>query len=225
MGLDREESGLYYNSVFFFQKGGEGFSCYDKRILLPFAEAFPGNWGRSLSRLYGIEDFFVKGEKAVLFDGYIIPSICYEELFSDLMRDGRVLGGKLFVNVTNDGWYPNSSLPEQHFVQGLIRSVENGIPLIRSCNTGVTAAVDSLGRVVARFGEKGEDFQSTFGCLDVRVPKKKQDTLFSFWGNKFILSLCCISIIFNKIVFNKMCFYFRKINVFSKIGLDENLKN
>ena len=79
----------------------------------------------------------------------ISPSICMEEMYSFIVRGGRLLNADLLLNITNDGWYPNSRLPKQHFDHGRIRAVENGLPLVRACNTGVTGAVDALGREIA----------------------------------------------------------------------------
>src|SRR5690606_27562937 len=79
--------------------------------------------------------------------------ICYEETFGNLMRENKQLGASLLVNLTSDVWYPNSSLPWQHFDHARLRTVEMGLPLVRACNTSVTASLDSLGRVEGVLGD------------------------------------------------------------------------
>ena len=155
---------------------------YDKRILLPLAEMLPCEWLQPLSRLYGITSFFTKGMGPQVIDG-ILPSICYEELFSHLFVKGCKQGGLLCVNITNDGWYPKSVLAEQHFTQGLLRAVEIGRPLVRACHTGITAGVDALGRLVRRL-------ETCEGALVVCVPKQIYITLFSFYGDLPLLVFC-----------------------------------
>lgn len=191
-GLDYEEGdGFFYNSMFCFQPAGEFPLRYDKRVLLPLAEYMPFSFLSSLSQYYGITDFFSKGSQAVVFPGAVAvgPSICYEELFSSLMRESKKKGADLFVNISNDGWYPFSRLSEQHFTQGLIRSVENGIPLVRACNIGITGAVDCFGRVVALLQDREE------GCLFVKVPSAQYKTGFSFWGEAPLVAFSCLFVL------------------------------
>ena len=99
----------------------------------------------------------------------------------------------MLVNLTNDNYYPYSSLPEQHFAHARLRTVENGRPLLRSCNTGVTAAIDSFGRILARFGKRGEEFKS--GVLECAFVPYTYKTLYSLWGDWGIVTLCLIILI------------------------------
>ncbi len=187
-GLDyQDKMGDFYNSAFCFEPDRASFpKRYDKRVLLPLAECMPFSCLTALSKYYGIKDFFTQGKQAEVFaleDSLLLsPSICYEELFPSLMREGRKEGAELFVNLSNDGWYPSSKLPMQHFTQGLIRSVENGVPLVRACNTGVTGAVDALGRVVEILKGVDGDVENVSGCLLVSLPKEHHVTGFVLWG-------------------------------------------
>ena len=166
----------------------------------------PFSYLKGLSQYYGIEDFFTSGSESEVFSVpfLISPSICYEELFPALIRKGRKKGSELFVNLSNDGWYPSSKLPMQHFTQGLIRTVENGVPLIRACNTGVTGAVDSLGRVIAKLQDESGDVEKVSGCLLVKVPLDVHKTGFVLWGEAplivfcFFFVLCVAYIQYNK---------------------------
>lgn len=186
-GLDLSKQGQNYNSAVFFSPRNE-LQHYDKRVLLPLAEYMPFAILQRLSQWYGIQDFFTPGVEAKVFGKFSIsPSICYDELFSSLMREGKKKGAKVFVNITNDGWYPSSRLPEQHFTHGLIRSVENGVPSVRACNTGVTAIVDSVGRVVARLEKPGE---ASSRSLWAEFSLCQHATVFSFLGETPLLFFC-----------------------------------
>lgn len=99
------------------------------------------------------------------------------------------------VNVTNDGYFPNSMLPKQHFDHGVLRAVENGIPIIRSCNTGITGAVDSFGRVIKLLATENGDTEKIAETLHVIVPILEYPTLYTFWGDAFILEICILSVL------------------------------
>lgn len=192
-GLDYSDpNGKNFNSAFYLTPHGWISERYDKQILLPLAEYLPFDFLRPLAKWYGIHDFFSRGNGAKIF-GRKIPfsvAICYEETFSEIMREGRKKGAGLFITITNDNYYPNSSLHEQHFTHARLRAVENGIPLLRACNSGVTAAVSSLGETIGRFGEGLPFFQNQEGTLSCRVPIYRYATLFSFWGDAGIISIC-----------------------------------
>lgn len=195
MGLDHtNDKGESYNCAFHVSPGLSDLSRYDKRVLMPLAEYLPFRWLGPLVKYYGVTGFFTPGKKAVVFEGKVplSASICYEETFPHKVREGRLNGAKLLVNVTNDGWYPFSRLSSQHFEHAKFRAIENGIPLVRSCNTGVTAAIDSLGKCVDRMEECGAGKLPQKGALYASVNLYEYPTLFLFWGNGGILTLCCL---------------------------------
>lgn len=200
IGLDAEENEKNFNAAFHFIPHHQEIFRYEKRVLLPLAEYLPFSFLKPLVARYGILNFFSHGKEAKVTQGKhpMSLSVCYEECFPHVMREGKRKGAKLFVNVTNDGWYPYSQLPEQHFTHGRVRAIENGVPLLRACNTGVTAGVDSLGRTIARF-ENGEgNFELEKGALYVPVDLYSYLTLYSVWGDAFILILSLISLVFLK---------------------------
>ena len=102
----------------------------------------------------------------------MLPLICYEANFpGDIVpRDERP---GWIVNLTNDGWFGISTGPYQHLQQARLRAVEEGLPLVRSANTGITAVIDPVGRIVAHLG------LGTEGVLDSALPKPVSPTLFS----------------------------------------------
>ena len=103
------------------------------------------------------------------------------------MRLRRKNGAKLFINITNDAWFPKSKLPKKHFDHGKIRSVENGVPIIRACNTGVTVGVDCFGKVLKKLEVKNILTERVAGTLYVDLPLNNYLTLYTLWGDKFIV--------------------------------------
>lgn len=198
IGLDHDdERAVAYSSAFYARPFKNSLDRYDKRILVPLVEYLPFSFLAPLVKGYGISEFFTRGEEAKIFDGKIpmSVSICYEETFPQNVREGRLKGAKMLINVTNDGWYPFTLLPSQHYEHAKFRAVENGAPLLRACNTGISAAVDSLGRLVGKLDERSQppserSLQS--GVLIAKINPYEYSTPFTFWGNGGILSLSLI---------------------------------
>jgi apolipoprotein N-acyltransferase len=185
VGLDRETGLANYNSIISFERGKTP-EIYDKRILLPLAEYVPFSWMRQYSQSYGVNDFFSPGVEAkVLGRNKAFASVCYEELFPELMRAAKRMGAKMIINSTNDGWFPKSKLSEQHFSQGILRAVENGIPLIQCSATGATAIVDAMGQVIEKLPHP------YIGSIYTKVLFKQHFTLFSYIGHAPILWMSC----------------------------------
>ncbi|HSX03128.1 MAG TPA: apolipoprotein N-acyltransferase [Rhabdochlamydiaceae bacterium] len=199
IGLDYNDSKkqLNYNSAFQFCPKKEALARYDKRILIPLAEYLPFKWLYPLVKSYGITDFFTHGEENNLFDGCLplSVSICYEETFPHLVREGRLKGAKLLVNLTNDGWYPRSKLAQQHFDLARLRAVENGVTLVRSCNTGITGAIDCTGRILTQLPEYGLNGRPFVGAAKVQINTYNYPTLYTFWGNWGIIGACLFFIL------------------------------
>ena len=174
---------------------------YEKRILVPMGEYIPFAFCRELAARYGVAGSFTSGSEAKVmsYKGILFsPSICYEETFGDVIREGRQKGSQLLVNLTSDVWYPNSRLPRQHFDHARLRTVENGVPLIRACNTGVTGAIDSLGKVVAVLGgEEPEAVEWVPDALLTEVPAYTYSTLYSRVGDKLIIGISFFAILFS----------------------------
>lgn len=179
----------YFSSAFLFESHKPGFEKrYDKRVLVPMGEYIPFKFCRDLAKSYGIQGSFTCGEEAKVFQGCNAPfglSICYEETYANLMRENRAKGAKYLVNLTSDVWYPNSDLPRQHLDHARLRTVEGGYPLLRSCNTGVTTAIDSLGRTIDEL-----DGEWTQGALKVKVPLYNYSTLYTLTGDTLLMGFC-----------------------------------
>ncbi len=202
VGLDGTEGDVHYSSAFF--ASNERMDRYDKQILLPLAEYLPFKSLIELTKKYGISQFFTHGQGSKLFQSKvrISTSICYEETFGRIMRQGRNKGAELFVNVTNDNWYPGSRLPKQHFDLARAQAVANGLPLVRACNAGVTAAIDSLGHEVAILSDWNKA-----DVLTAQVPLYSIWTLYAFWGDLGIIVLSMFFLTITVII-NRKSFLF-----------------
>jgi apolipoprotein N-acyltransferase len=152
-GIRRNETEgktIYNNSVFFFDK--DRVSIYDKLHLVPFGEYFP------LKTLFkpidyyffkGAEDF-TAGESPVLFtkDKFsIAPMICYESMYSSMVRAQALLGSDIITVVTNDSWFGSTKGPYQHMASDVFRAVEFRKPVIRAAQSGISACIDSGGHI------------------------------------------------------------------------------
>lgn len=201
---DRKGKRHYFSSAIYFTPLKEDeyrHRRYEKRILVPMGEYIPFSFCRNLAAQYGVFGSFTPGKEAVVWgnDGCRFGvSICYEEIFGDMMRENRIKGATLLLNLTSDAWFPQSKLVRQHFEHARLRTVENGIPLTRACNTGITACVDALGRDVAVLGDSDDEREKLSGALYVDVPMYHYRTLYSQFGDRLIIgfSLLCILLFF-----------------------------
>lgn len=188
----------YYSSALYTIPSKEEFKPfkrYEKRILVPMGEYIPFSFCRELAASYGVTGSFSPGQEAKIFSAKVPfgTSICYEETFGHLMRENRLRGSELLVNLTSDVWYP--TIAQQHCDHARLRTVENGIPLIRACNTGITTAFDSLGRELAVLGETAHEKIWTPGVLYVQVPVHSYHTLYSILGDYLILTISLLGIV------------------------------
>jgi apolipoprotein N-acyltransferase len=148
----RREDGSYslYNSASFFKADGAYGGRYDKIHLVPFGEYVPFKpffffTGHLLDGLP-----FVPGTQRRVFDtgGHSFGVfICYESIFGDEIRQFVSAGAQVLVNVSDDGWYGDTSAPWEHLDMARMRAIENDRWLLRATNTGVTAAIDPEGRI------------------------------------------------------------------------------
>lgn len=186
-----------YNSAYHVQPFVHGYHRYDKQVLVPLSEYLPLQMLRSFVAQFGITSFFTPGKESKTLPGKIplFVSICFEEGFGHIVRRGREGGAKIFVNITNDGWFPSSRLPIEHFNLGRVRAVENGVALLRSCNTGITAAVDPFGRTVAILPEVDYLGTTVSGLLTGKVSCYSTKTIYGFFGEALILSISSIGVI------------------------------
>ncbi|WP_117195370.1 apolipoprotein N-acyltransferase [Rhizobium terrae] len=159
----------FYNSIYVIDGEGQIVSASDKVHLVPFGEYVPYE---DLLRNLGIPDaiampggFTAAPARAMLTlpgGRLFYPLICYEAIFPEEIS-GDVERTSALLNVTNDGWFGATPGPYQHFQQARIRAVENGLPLIRAANTGISAVVDPIGRLM-----RGVDYNQK-GVMDATL--------------------------------------------------------
>jgi apolipoprotein N-acyltransferase len=190
-----EERVRYYNAVQVLSDDGTIAASYDKTHLVPFGEYLPGTFDAVLRGL-GLREFVrVPGgfEPGGTRETLAVPglppgaaTVCYEAIFP-----GAVLPPgprpEWILNVTNDAWFGNTPGPRQHFAQSRLRAVEEGVPLVRAANSGISAVVDPFGRVTAALPLDVAD------VIDSGLPRALPPTLFSLIGNVLCgaMFLCC----------------------------------
>jgi apolipoprotein N-acyltransferase len=162
----------YFNAIQVIASGGHILDSYDKVHLVPFGEYLP--FQTAFDRL-GMRQFvhvpggFEAGSKSRLLvvPGLpaVAPLICYEAIFPGEVVPAEAPRPGLLLNVTNDGWFGATIGPYQHFAQARLRAIEEGLPLIRAANTGISAIVDPYGRVLAELPLGAE------GVLDGGLPQ------------------------------------------------------
>lgn len=136
--------------------GGDVALRYHKVQLVPFGEYVPLGpvftlGGRVAAKLVREVSDFVPGTEPVVgeVDGHLVGGyICYEAIFPGLVRRFAARGAELLINVTNDAWYGTTSAPHQHLAMAALRAVENRRYMVRAANTGITAVVDPVGRIL-----------------------------------------------------------------------------
>ena len=154
-----------YNSLLVVDDQGGVIGSYDKIHLVPFGEYLPfQSFLESLGfmQLTGVRGGFAvgKGPRLLTVPGAppASPLICYEIIFPDEVTDRAARPGWL-LNLTNDAWFGSSAGPYQHFHQAQVRAIEQGLPVARAANTGISAVIDPYGRILAEIGlgERGVD--------------------------------------------------------------------
>jgi apolipoprotein N-acyltransferase len=172
-----------FNAAFLFTPDGHWTGTYHKQKLVIFGEYIPlVRWLPFVKWFTPITDSFAAGSQPVQFEINIEPErnnvgvqvsawpantlkrelqratasplICYEDMFPQVARKAVRDDTDFLVNLTNDGWFGDSAEQWQHMAGGVFRAVENGVPLVRCCNNGVTCWIDAHGRVRDIFRDK-----------------------------------------------------------------------
>lgn len=169
-----------YNASFLFSPGNNSFpDRYIKKHLVPFSERIPFDEIFPILNYVdlGEGDFVAGKETPVYLPSLWTPYICYDAIFGDLVREAIRNGSRLMVNITNDGWFGRSTAPYQHLNLIRYRAIENGMPVARLANSGVSAFIDQYGH----YDGNTEIF--TDRVVQRKVPLKTRDTLYSRIGD------------------------------------------
>lgn len=180
-----------YNAIQVVDDQGVIVASYDKVHLVPFGEYLPGFLdklirGLGLSEFVSVPGGFSAGTRRAPLTVRGLPPaaalICYEVIFPGaVMPQGPRPG--FMLNLTNDGWFGQTSGPYQHLAQARLRAVEEGLPLVRVANTGVSAVIDGYGRITGRLPLGRE------GVLDASLPRHLPVTLYAQFGDVFFACL------------------------------------
>lgn len=184
LGVQRSDGLRYFNSMITLDQNGAVTQTYDKHHLVPFGEYIPlgdilgelGWHGLAARQGYG----YSSGRGAQLLDfgalGRALPLICYEAVFAHDVNAAPERPDFL-VQITNDAWFGRGAGPRQHLAQARMRAAEQGLPLARAANTGISAMIDPYGRIIAALP------LNVAGFVDAPLPAPLNATLYSRTGD------------------------------------------
>jgi len=188
----RSSTGDVFNSLFVIDGQGDVNATFDKFHLVPFGEYVPLRWILPFGKLVESRGDFTPGPgpTTLKVDGLppFSPVICYEIIFAGDVIDSADRP-EWILNITNDGWFGASTGPRQHLVQARLRAIEEGLPVVRAANSGISAVIDAYGRVRNSLG-LGEQ-----GVVDAPLPVALSRTPFAFLGHWPALLLTVIGLL------------------------------
>jgi apolipoprotein N-acyltransferase len=180
----RDDLGRWYNALVLLEPDGAVGAVYDKHHLVPFGEYMPFMEVFARWEIFGLAvndtGGYAAGPGPALIDlgraGKALPLICYEAIFpNDIAREpGRA---DWLVQITNDAWFGRYAGPYQHMALARLRAVEQGLPMMRAANTGVSAAFDPYGRILGQIplGEAG--------AIDISLSAPLPPTAYARYGD------------------------------------------
>lgn len=193
---------IYFNSSFLISPRGELVSTYRKRRLVIFGEYVPlADWLPFVKYLTPISGGFTAGERPVIFDFGELGAktsvlICFEDVFPHYAREHASEDVDFLVNITNDGWFGESAAHWQQAASAAFRSVENGMPLVRCANNGVSCWVDRFGVMHNVFFDGSSDvYAAGFKIISLPLPAPNEKPLRTFYnqhGDWF--GWCCVAV-------------------------------
>ncbi len=181
--IDFEGRPEVYNSILVLDGGANIVGQYNKWRLVPGGEFLPFESVLAplgFRKVVTVPGSFAAGEGPVTLPILGAPPagmlICYEAIFPDRLVDAKARPGWL-INVTNDGWFGNSTGPYQHLAQARMRAIEQGLPMARAANTGISAVIDPFGRITAQLA------LGVAGVLDSPLSAALPATPYARWGD------------------------------------------
>lgn len=201
---------VYFNSSFLVNPKGMVEAIYHKRRLVIFGEYIPlVHWLPFLKWLTPVGEGFTPGKEVVSFDmtqpqAHLSPLICFEDSFPEEAREHTAANTDFLINLTNDGWFGAGAAQWQQAASAVFRAIENGLPMVRCSNNGVTCWIDALGRV-RQVEEPGGNIYGP-GFMTAEIPIHDRDgrpTFYNQHGDVFswlcgIASLAAGSVLFRK---------------------------
>jgi apolipoprotein N-acyltransferase len=193
LGIQRFDDRRYFNSAVRVDPGGQVGAVYDKHHLVPFGEYMPlgdllARWGiHGLAASEGQGYSAGPGARLMALPGIgpALPLICYEAVFAQDVRAAPARP-RLLLQITNDAWFGQVSGPYQHLAQARLRAVEQGVPMVRVANTGVSAMIDARGQVLAQIP------LGQAGYVDAALPPTLPPTLYAGMGDGPVSALIAL---------------------------------
>lgn len=184
VGIQRSEGPRAYNSLVHLDGAGRIAGIYDKHHLVPFGEYVPGG---DVASSLGLRGFAARegdgysagpGPQVMEFGplGRAVPLICYEAVFPQDVG-GAPLRGDFLLQITNDAWFGKYIGPYQHLAQARMRAIEQGLPMVRVANTGISAMIDPKGEMIAEIP------LGQAGYVDATLPRPLPPTIYSRTGD------------------------------------------
>lgn len=191
-GARRSDGGLtVWNSLHAINPEGRVLATADKFHLVPFGEYVPLPGILGLTKLTAGRTDFTPGDGPRTLHLPDLPPfsplICYEIIFPAHVVDAADRPDWI-LNLTNDGWFGLTSGPHQHLAAARLRAVEEGLPVVRAANTGISAVIDSHGRLLAYLGLGRQ------GVIDAHLPPPLTATPYARFGNAVTLLLVMIAL-------------------------------
>ena len=181
-----------WNSIEAIDGEGAIRAHYDKAHLVPFGEYVPMGDVLPVKKITpgSIDLSAGPGPQTIALSGLpaFSPIICYEAIFPGAVVDDKARPAWI-LNVTNDAWYGRSSGPYQHFAIARTRAIEEGLPLVRVANNGISGMIDPAGRVVARTG------LDSVGHADVALPPPAAPTLYAAAGDWLFAAMLLLGLV------------------------------
>lgn len=185
LGMQRAAEGGYFNAALVLDGDGQVRQVYDKHHLVPFGEYMPF---RKMMARFGITGLaaqlgegYTPGPGPALLDlgplGKARPLICYEAVFPQHARAVDGVRPDFLLQLTNDAWFGTAAGPQQHLAQAQMRAIEQGLPMVRVANTGISAVIDANGRIVEALP------LGVQGYLDVALPQAFAATFYAHTGD------------------------------------------
>ena len=189
-----------FNSLFVLDGEARLLGTYDKLHLIPFGEYMPLEKTMAalgITQLTQRNSGFAAGSRRRLMTTPgappYAPLICYEAIFPERVAGDEGRPGWL-LNLTNDAWFGTSTGPYQHLQQTRLRAIEQGVPLIRAANTGISAVIDAHGRILASLP------LNEMGTIDHALPVALAPTPYAVWGESWLIVVAFLIFILYRIV-------------------------
>jgi apolipoprotein N-acyltransferase len=192
----REYGSRTYNSMVLLDPDGRIAGAYRKIRLVPFGEYVPlqgyFTWPAAIASSMGDS---VPGDAPTIFrigDVGLAATICWENIFADLVRQFVRQGARIIVNATNEAWFEDSGAPRQFLAISVFRAAEHRVSVLRVANTGISAVIDPFGRIVQRL--RSPDGRDVFvaGVLTASLPVSRATTFYTTHGDVFAVGLAVV---------------------------------